>query len=71
MMSEAKKKAQAFLEREKAFRLGQLTTESSHPKTRRLSQTIQADLQAGVRMLQSVDDDIPAALDRIFTQDSF
>ncbi|HSW01673.1 MAG TPA: hypothetical protein VLI39_16000 [Sedimentisphaerales bacterium] len=71
MMSEAKKKAQAFLEREKAFRLGQLTTESSHPKTRRLSQTIQADLQAGVRMLQSVDEDIPAALERIFAQDSF
>lgn len=71
MMSEAKKKAQAFLEREKAFRLGQLTTEFSHPKTRRLSQTIQADLQVGVRMLQSVDDDIPAALERIFAQDSF
>jgi N-acetylmuramic acid 6-phosphate etherase len=71
MMSEAKKKAQAFLEREKAFRLGQLTTESSHPKTRRLSQTMQADVRAGVRMLQSVDDDIPAALERIFAQDSF
>jgi len=71
MMSEAKKKAQAFLEREKAFRLGQLTTESSHPKTRRLSQTMQADVQAGVRMLQSVDDDISAALERIFTQATF
>jgi N-acetylmuramic acid 6-phosphate etherase len=70
-MSQAHEKAKAFLEQEKAFRLGQLTTESSHPKTRRLSQTIQADLQAGVRMLQSVDDDIPAALERIFAQESF
>lgn len=71
MMSEAKKKAQAFLEREKAFRLGELMTEAMHPKTLHLSQTIQADTQAGVRMLQSVDDDIPAALERIFAQDSF
>ena len=71
MMSDAKKKAQAFLEQEKAFRLGALLTESLHPKTLRLSQTIQADIAAGVRMLQSVDEDIPAALERIFAQDSF
>ncbi len=71
MMSDAKKKAQAFLEQEKAFRLGELLTEAMHPKTLRLSQTIQADFQAGVRMLQSVDDDIPAALERIFAQESF
>ncbi|MEN6576940.1 MAG: sugar phosphate isomerase [Phycisphaerales bacterium] len=64
-------KAEAFLEREKAFRLGELLTESMHPKTLRLSQTMQVDVQAGVRMLQSVDDDIPAALERIFAQDSF
>jgi N-acetylmuramic acid 6-phosphate etherase len=71
MMSDAKKKAQAFLEHEKAFRLGELLTEAMHPKTLRLSQTIEADVQAGVRMLQSVDDDIPAALERIFAQESF
>jgi N-acetylmuramic acid 6-phosphate etherase len=70
-MSQAHQKAREFLEREKAFRLGQLMTESSHPKTRRLSQTMDADVQAGVRMLQSVDDDIPAALERIFAQESF
>ncbi len=70
-MSQAKEKAREFLEREKAFRLGELLTESSHPKTRRLSQTMETDIQAGVRLLQSVDDDIPAALERIFTQESF
>jgi len=70
-MSNAHEKAREFLEREKAFRLGELLTESSHPKTRRLSQTIQTDVQAGVRLLQSVDGDIPAALERIFAQDSF
>ncbi len=70
-MSQAKEKAREFLEREKAFRLGELLTESSHPKTRRLSQTMQTDIEAGVRLLQSVDDDIPAALERIFAQKSF
>ena len=70
-MSDAKKKAQAFLDHEKAFRLGELLTEAMHPKTLRLSHTIQADVQAGVRRLQSVDDDIPASLERIFAQDSF
>jgi N-acetylmuramic acid 6-phosphate etherase len=71
MMSTARDKAREFLERERAFRLGELLTESSHPKTRRLSQTMQADVRAGVRTLQSVDDDIPAALERIFAQESF
>ncbi len=70
-MSNAHDKAKEFLAREKAFRLGQLLTESSHPKTRRLSQTMETDIQAGVRLLQSVDEDIPAALGKIFAQDSF
>ena len=70
-MSNAHDKAKEFLEQEKAFRLGQLLTESSHPKTRRLSQTMDTDIEAGVRLLQSVDEDIPAAVGRIFAQDSF
>ena len=70
-MSNAHEKAIEFLEHQKAFRLGELLTESSHPKTRRLSQTMQTDVEAGVRLLQSVDEDIPAALERIFAQESF
>jgi N-acetylmuramic acid 6-phosphate etherase len=70
-MSNAHEKAVEFLEHQKAFRLGELLTESSHPKTRRLSQTMQTDVPAGVRLLQAVDEDIPAALERIFAQDSF
>ncbi|MCL5281760.1 MAG: sugar phosphate isomerase [Planctomycetes bacterium] len=70
-MSNAHDKAREFLEREKAFRVGQLLTESSHLKTQRLSQTMETDTQAGVRLLQSVDEDIPAALPRVFAQDSF
>jgi len=70
-MSNAHEKAREFLEREKAFRLGELLTESSHPKTRQLSQTMETDIAAGVRLLQAVDEDIPAALERIFAQDTF
>lgn len=70
-MQEAKDKAREFLQREKAFRLGQLLTESSHPKTRTLSQTIQADMRAGLRQLASVDEDIVTALDGIFSQEAY
>ena len=59
------------MEGEKAFRLGELLTESFHPKTRELSQTMERDIHAGIRLLQSVDEDIPLALDRIFAQESF
>ena len=69
-MSNAVEKAREFIECQKAFRLGELLTESFHPKTCNLSQVIQADVEAGVRLLQSVDEDIPAALDRIFAQES-
>ncbi len=70
-MASAKERAREFVEREKAFRLGGLLTESFHPKTRDLSQTMTRDIHAGIRLLQSVDEDIPPALDRIFAQDSF
>ncbi len=70
-MLQAREKAREFLECQQAFRLGELLTESSHPKTRRLSQTMETDVAAGVRLLQAVDEDIPAALERIFAQDSF
>ncbi len=58
-MTNAVEKAHKFLQEEQAFRLGALLTESSHPKTLSLSQTAQRDLPAAVRLLQSVDDDIP------------
>ncbi|MFC1763925.1 sugar phosphate isomerase [Planctomycetota bacterium] len=70
-MSSAAEKAQAFLENEQAFRLGSLMTEAMHPKTSSLSQTIQADMEAGIRLLQSVDEDIVDALDRLFGQPAY
>jgi N-acetylmuramic acid 6-phosphate etherase len=70
-MSEAVRKAEEFLSRERAFRFGELVTEAFHPKTRMLSQTAAADLAAAIRLLQSVDDDIPLAMEKVLRQDSF
>jgi len=70
-MSDAVRKAEEFLSREQAFRLGELLTESSHPKTRTLSQTAEADLPAAIKLLQSVDDDIPPATEKVLQRDSF
>ncbi len=70
-MSDAIRRAEEFLSRERAFRLGDLVTEAFHPKTKTLSQTAAADLPAAIRLLQSVDDDIPPAMEKVFRQDSF
>jgi N-acetylmuramic acid 6-phosphate etherase len=71
VMSNATKKAEEFLNRQRAFRLGDLVTEAFHPKTMALSQTAATDLPAAIRLLQSVDDDIPPAMEKVFRQDSF
>ena len=70
-MSDAVKRAEEFLMREGAFRLGELLTEAFHPKTRRLSQTAAVDLPAAIRLLQSVDDEIPPAMEKVLQQDAF
>ncbi len=70
-MTKAIEKAKKFLNEEKAFRLGELLTESSHPKTRTLSETLRNNLSDGIRLLQSVDDDIPTAVEKVFQQDTF
>lgn len=70
-MTSAQERAQQFLNQEKAFRLGALLTEASHPKTQQLSQTAQQDLPAAIRMLQSVDAEIPPAAHNVFQQESF
>lgn len=70
-MSDAVKRAEEFLTREKEFRLGELLTEAFHPKTKTLSQMAAVDLPAAIRMLQSVDDEIPPAMEKVLKQDSF
>ena len=70
-MSDAIKRAEEFLNRQRAFRLGELLTESSHPKTITLSQTAEDDLSSAIKLLQSVDDEIPPAMKNVLQQDSF
>ena len=60
-----------FIRNETQFHLGYLPTEQSHPKTRGLSQTLQADTAKGIRMLLSVDDDIPPVAQRVVSSPEF
>jgi len=70
-VSNAVEKAERFLKEERAFRLGELLTESFHPKTLELSQVARSDLSRAIRMLQSVDDEIGPAMQKVFAQDVF
>lgn len=46
-------------------------TESSHPKTASLSQTVQRDLAEGIRMLLSVDEEIAPSAAAVFRGEAF
>ncbi len=70
-MSTAKQNAEEFLNHQQAFRLGALLTESSHPKTATLSQTIRRDVGEGIRMLLRVDQEIAPAAAKVFESDEF
>ncbi len=50
-------KTQAFLQIAPQFQLGHLVTESFHPKTSRLSQLVNSDVKAALKLLQEVDRD--------------
>jgi N-acetylmuramic acid 6-phosphate etherase len=64
-MDDFRRDAEHFLKHETQFHLGMLPTEQSHPKTRGLAETLQADCAAGVRMLQAVDGDVLAVAQRV------
>ncbi len=70
-MSTAKEQAKQFIEHQRAFRLGTLLTESSHPKTARLSQVIQQDMLQGLQLLLDVDEEIAPSASRVFSGKEF
>ena len=70
-MTTPKDKARYFLEHETAFRLGMLPTETSHPKTASLSQTIAQNVPDGLRMLLGVDEDVARATTRVTASPEF
>jgi len=58
-MSEASnQRSDEFLKIADQFKLGTLTTESSHPVTTNLSEVAKGDIAAGLRLLLEVDDDV-------------
>jgi N-acetylmuramic acid 6-phosphate etherase len=68
---DAHRKAQYFIDQERQFHLGVLPTEQSHPKTARLAETARSDLAAAVRMLQSVDAELPGRMGQILRGPEF
>ena len=58
MSDASNKRAEEFLKICDQFRLGTLTTESSHPVTANLSEVAKNDINAGLRLLFDVDDDV-------------
>ncbi len=70
-MNTPEQQARRFLENETAFRLGMLPTEWSHPKTATLSSTIARNAADGVRMLMTVDDDVPPAMTRVLATPAY
>lgn len=70
-MSTSRQKAEHFLEHERAFRLGEMLTESSHPKTAELSRVTRKSIEDGIRLLLDVDYEIPPAVEKIFAGKEF
>ena len=70
-MADWQSSARHFIENETQFHLGMLPTEQSHPKTKGLAETLQRDVAAGVRLLQSVDEEVAAVAEHVFAGDAF
>jgi N-acetylmuramic acid 6-phosphate etherase len=58
MSAASRRRAEEFLRISGQFKLGALTTESSHPATANLSETARRDIAAGLKQLFEVDDDV-------------
>lgn len=56
-----------YVQNKTQFQLHTLLTEQRHPKTWNLSEKIKTDVQAGLHMLFSVDEDIVSTLDQLAT----
>ncbi len=63
--------AEHFIQNETQFHLGFLVTEQSHPRTRGLSQTLSRNTRDGIRMLLSVDDDLPPVIAQTLKSNEF
>jgi N-acetylmuramic acid 6-phosphate etherase len=64
-------RAGRFVREETEFHLGFLPTEQSHPATRDFSRAVQADTRAGLRLLLSVDGDIPPVAEQVLGSEAW
>lgn len=71
LIAAAGKKAEHFLKNETQFHLGFLPTEQPHPKTSGLDEVCRKDTAAGIKMLLSVDRDIPPKVSRVLASREF
>jgi N-acetylmuramic acid 6-phosphate etherase len=58
MSDTSDQRSRDFLQIADQFKLGALTTESSHPVTANLSEVVRQDIAAGLKLLFEVDDDV-------------
>ena len=70
-MADWQSSARHFLENETQFHLGMLPTEQPHAGTRGLAETLQRDVEAGLRLLQAVDEDVADSAERVFAGEAF
>ncbi len=63
--------AEHFLNNEKQFHLGILPTEQSNPKTKGLDTVFNNNIESGIKMLLSVDEDIIPMAERVFAGKEF
>lgn len=61
-------RARKFLEESGQFRLGNLPTESRHPKSMRLSQLAQTDLSEAIRIFNEIDREAVSSLELVRTE---
>jgi len=70
-LSSPREKAEQFLKDEKEFHLGELITESQHPKTKDFSDVVKKNTRFGLKMLFDVDKDIIPVYKKIMGTDEF
>jgi len=64
-----RREARHFLTHQTQFHLGMLPTEQSHAKTRGLAEILQDDCATGIRLLQTVDQDVADMARRMLVSD--
>ena len=71
LRKQAQDETRDFLENEKEYRMGYIEAEKPHPLTRRLSQTYGESVEAGVKLLLSVDYEMAQRAEETLGSDTY